>query len=281
MKFFGPQIDIHMGGCDLIFPHHQNEIAQTEAYTGKTFATYWLHGGHLLVDNKKMSKSAKNFYTLQDIVAYMVKNAPTVPTQVVYRAFRLMALQNSYRENFNFTWERLTAAVHTIVGLDDMLRRLARYMHTTESTYTQSTRNAHGKLKHPSISREFRDNIQYFTQTFIEKLEADFALPEAMSIVFELQTYIHTGIDGDIFTYEELKSIVSLLQSWDSVIYILDFGPLDPAHSVPADVQILLDERALAKSTRDYVRADEIRDILLGQGYRIIDDKNGAYVEKV
>lgn len=69
MRFFGDQIDIHMGGCDLIFPHHQNEIAQTEAYTGKKFSQYWMHGGHLLVDNKKMAKSANNFYTLRDIFA--------------------------------------------------------------------------------------------------------------------------------------------------------------------------------------------------------------------
>ena len=110
MKFFGAQIDIHMGGCDLIFPHHQNEIAQTEAYTGKKFANYWLHGGHLLVDNKKMSKSAGNFYTLRDIFE---KNSD-ISEVLIARGFRLMALQNQYRENFNFTFERLGAAINTI-----------------------------------------------------------------------------------------------------------------------------------------------------------------------
>jgi cysteinyl-tRNA synthetase len=108
--FFGDQIDIHMGGVDLIFPHHQNEIAQTEAFTGKTFSKYWMHGGHLLVDNKKMSKSAGNFYTLRDIVEKMTGT----DEQLIYRGFRLMALQNQYRDNFNFTFDRLGAAVNTI-----------------------------------------------------------------------------------------------------------------------------------------------------------------------
>jgi cysteinyl-tRNA synthetase len=105
----GEQIDIHMGGCDLIFPHHQNEIAQTEGVTGKTFSNYWLHTGHLLVDNKKMSKSAGNFYTLKDLEEkYPDKK------NLLFRSFRLMCLQNRYRENFNFTFDRLESAMMTI-----------------------------------------------------------------------------------------------------------------------------------------------------------------------
>lgn len=109
-----------MGGIDLIFPHHQNEIAQTEAYTGKPFSKYWLHGGHLLVENKKMSKSAKNFYTLRDIIDIYTNKEDQKEThggsgvETIYRGFRLMALQNQYRENFNFTFDRLTAAINTI-----------------------------------------------------------------------------------------------------------------------------------------------------------------------
>lgn len=99
-----------MGGIDLVFPHHQNEIAQTEAFTGKQFAKYWLHGGHLLVDNKKMAKSANNFYTLREIIE---KNSDA-SAQLNYRGFRIMGLQNQYRENFNFTFDRLNAAINTI-----------------------------------------------------------------------------------------------------------------------------------------------------------------------
>ncbi len=103
-----------MGGVDLIFPHHQNEIAQTEAYTGKQFAKYWIHSGHLLVDNKKMAKSAKNFYTLADIVEKIQSEDPQRNTELIYRGFRLMGLQNQYRENFNFTWDRLDGAMNTV-----------------------------------------------------------------------------------------------------------------------------------------------------------------------
>jgi cysteinyl-tRNA synthetase len=109
-----------MGGIDLIFPHHQNEIAQTEAFTGKQFSKYWLHGGHLLVDNKKMSKSANNFYTLRDIIKVYTNKKDQKEAhggsgvEIIYRGFRLMALQNQYRENFNFTFDRLTAAINTI-----------------------------------------------------------------------------------------------------------------------------------------------------------------------
>lgn len=123
MRYFGPQIDIHMGAIDNLFPHHQNEVAQTEAYTGKKFAGYWMHGGHLLVDNAKMSKSKKNFYTLSEIV----EKVPNEKPEMVYRAFRLMTLQTQYRENFNFTFDRLSAAIQTIKSFDEVLRRLKHY----------------------------------------------------------------------------------------------------------------------------------------------------------
>lgn len=112
-----------MGAIDNLFPHHQNEVAQTEAYTGKKFAGYWMHGGHLLVDNAKMSKSKKNFYTLSEIV----EKVPNEKPEMIYRAFRLMTLQTQYRENFNFTFDRLTVAIQTIKSFDEVLRRLKYY----------------------------------------------------------------------------------------------------------------------------------------------------------
>lgn len=106
-----------------MFPHHQNEIAQSEAVTRKEFCKYWCHTGHLLVENKKMSKSAGNFYTLKDILArFSEKDYP-----LVARAFRMMNLQNHYRESFNFTFDRLQAAQNTIGTLDDFFRRLKNY----------------------------------------------------------------------------------------------------------------------------------------------------------
>lgn len=120
-KFFGDQIDIHMGGIDLVFPHHQNEIAQTEAFTGKQFSKYWMHGGHMLIEGKKMSKSAKNFYTLRDIFA----RYPNTPQTDVARAFRLLILSVQYRENFNFLFESLEANIRTLASFDAFLRRIS------------------------------------------------------------------------------------------------------------------------------------------------------------
>jgi cysteinyl-tRNA synthetase len=273
--YFWAQIDIHMGGIDNLFPHHQNEVAQTEAFTGKEFSKYWLHGGHLLVDNKKMSKSAGNFYTLKDIVEKMHPIDPVM----IYRGFRLMALQNQYRESFNFTYDRLTAAINTIKWLDEMMKRLGRSIAKLPAETDE--RNARGRLKFHEISPEFRENQQYFMQEFVEKLENDFDTNAVMTIVFELQTYINSGIDDGLFSLTESRSLVDLMQSWDEVIGILDFSLLENNDATPPDIQMLLDERALAKSIRDYARGDEIRDMITGMWYRIIDEKDGARVEKV
>ncbi|MBC7503426.1 cysteine--tRNA ligase [Candidatus Gracilibacteria bacterium] len=283
IKFFGAQIDIHMGGCDLIFPHHQNEVAQTEAYTGKQFAQYWMHGGHLLVDNKKMSKSANNFYTLQDIF----KKNSDISEVLIRRGFRLMALQNQYRENFNFTFERLGAAINTIKGLDEMIRRLGRYQTTLigedidiEGLEDLRERNAKGRLKFHEISREFRDNQQSFIQEFIERLEDDFDTLGAMTIVFEYQTYINTSIDDALFSLEECKSIIDFLKTWNEVIAIFDFELLQNNEIIPKEMIALLAERNEAKLNKNYAVADRIRDTLDTMGYKIIDEKNGARIEK-
>ncbi len=322
MKFFGAQIDIHMGGCDLIFPHHQNEVAQTEAYTGKTFSKYWMHGGHLLVDNKKMSKSANNFYTLRDIVEKMnngsdvriQKNSPLIKgdpaqregdlasekippapfikgepkqEQLIYRWFRLMWLQNQYRENFNFTFDRLHAAINTIKWLDEMMKRLGRYMDgltgddpETEWLEDVRERTAKWRLKFHEISREFRDNQQSFIQEFIEKLEDDFDTLGAMTIVFEYQTYINTAIDDELFSLEECKSIIDFLKTWNEVLAIFDFDLLESNEVVPNEIIALLAERNEAKLQKNYKESDRIRDELDALGYKIIDEKNGARVER-
>jgi cysteinyl-tRNA synthetase len=302
--FFGDQIDIHMGWVDLVFPHHQNEIAQTEAFTGKQFSKYWLHGGHLLVDNKKMSKSAGNFYTLRDIVekfsSSVIANETTwsvaiqvsekketrfLPsqewqTELIYRGFRLMALQNQYRENFNFTFDRLTAAINTICWLDEMMKRLGRALENTPPANDE--RNAHGKMKFHDISREFRENQQYYMQEFIEKLENDFDTVSAMTIVFEFQTYVNTGIDEDLFSHEELKSLIDLLKSWDAVLGILNFNKLTQDLDYPEDIFNLAVARIDAKAQKNWAEADRIRDELKNLGWNMIDEAGGKWrVERI
>lgn len=273
-RFFGEQIDIHMGGIDNLFPHHQNEVAQTEAYTGKQFSKYWMHGGHLLVDNKKMSKSAGNFYTLRDVVEKQLDTAP----ELIYRGFRLMALQNQYRENFNFTFERLGAAINTIRGLDEMMKRLGRYI--AKLPETSEERTGRGKLKFHEISREFRENQQYFMQEFVEKLEDDFDTVSVMTIVFEFQGYVNSGIDDGDFSLEEAKSLRDILKSWNEVLGILDFGLLK-SDTLPEDIQKLALDRYDAKIAKNWAEADRIRDELTVKWYKMIDEKDGWRVEKI
>jgi cysteinyl-tRNA synthetase len=281
MHYFGPQIDIHMGGIDNLFPHHQNEVAQTEAYTGKQFATYWMHGGHLLVDNKKMAKSAGNFYTLRDIVEKMAGTDEAL----IYRGFRLMALQNQYRDNFNFTFERLGAAINTIKWLDEMMKRLGRYRDlllrdVVELSEEDRELTAKWRIKFHDITREFRENQQAFMQEFIEKLEDDFDTLSAMQLIYEYQTYINTGIDDELFTAGECQSLIGLMQSWDAVVAIFDFSLLE-SESLPADISRLAEARVLAKSLKDWAEADRIRDELVSLGYKMIDEKDGWRMERI
>ena len=288
-----------MGGIDNLFPHHQNEVAQTEAYTGKPFSKYWMHGGHLLVDNKKMAKSANNFYTLRDIIEkvsvmstkgdiLLWKSGQDFSQDskwqeqsevLVCRGFRLMALQNQYAENFNFTFERLGAAINTIKWLDEMMKRLGRYSEKLPAT--EALRNSNGKLKFHDISREFRDNQQAYMQDFIEKLEDDFDTNSAMTIVWEYQSYINSGVDDGLFSLEETKSLLDLLRSWDEVIGILDFTLLEWGEQIPETISKLAEARTLAKTLKDWKEADKLRDEIAWLGWKMIDEKDGWRVEKV
>jgi cysteinyl-tRNA synthetase len=275
-RYFGEQIDIHMWGIDNLFPHHQNEVAQTEAYTGKPFSKYWLHGGHLHVDGKKMAKSAGNFYTLHDIIEKM----KPIEEALTCRGFRLMALGNQYRENFNFTFERLTAGINTIKWLDEMVKRLGRYIWAFPKS--EEIRNAHGKMKFHEISREFRDNQQYFMQSFIEKLEDDIDTVSAMTVIFELQSYVNTGIDDTSFSLEEAKSLIDILKSLDEVIGIMDFSLLADSTEIPEEITKLALDRIDAKATKNWWEADRIRDTIMKQWWKMIDEKDGGWrIEKV
>lgn len=160
-----------------------------------------------------------------------------------------MALQNQYRENFNFTFDRLNAAINTITRLDEMVKRLGRYR--DQFPPTEEIRNNHGKLKFHDISREFRENQQYFMQDFIEKLEDDFDTNMALTIVFEFQSYVNTGIDEELFSLEETKSLIDLLKSWNEVLAIFDFDLLE-SEQIPKEIEALAIERANAKIEKNW-----------------------------
>lgn len=167
-----------MGGEDNIFPHHQNEIAQTEACTGKQFSKYWFHVAHLLVDGKKMSKSAGNFYTLRDIEKKYEDSALVgEENERLYRAVRLAFLNGKYREQINFSFDKIEQNINTLKNLDEVCKRLSRY----ESEYT-------------GVRNEFREYMQDIMARYIEALEEDFSFPEALAIIFEFSKYVQTEL---------------------------------------------------------------------------------------
>lgn len=255
----GEQIDIHMGGCDLIFPHHQNEIAQTEWVTGKTFSQYWIHTGHLLVDNKKMAKSAGNFYKLRDIEEkYPHEKA------IVFRAFRLMCLQNRYRENFNFTFERLESAMNTIRWLDNFIKRLKWY-----------TPKLHNKFR-----RDFRDYLQSAMQNFVSDIENDIDTVHAVTHIFDCIGEVNRAIDGELLSDSEQHAVIDILKSWDAICGMIDWS-LMTQDSIPEEILILAQERIQAKQAKNFSEADNIRSQIEAKGYKLTDSKDGIIIEKI
>lgn len=255
--FFGAQIDLHMGGVDNIFPHHQNEIAQTEAFTGKTFAKYWMHSGHLLVDNKKMAKSAGNFYTLRDVIAQFPNEKP----ETVCRAFRLMGLQTKYRENFNFTFERLESCIATLRGMDNTVKMLNAYQ------------GDEGKMR-----REIREELQTYVAEYIAALEDDISTPEALAVVFLFFKFINVGIADNTFNASEKRSLIDALDTFNQVLAIIELGMADEA--IPETVLQLAADRALAKTEKRFADSDTIRANIESLGYKVVDSKDGYRVEK-
>ncbi len=257
MWWHGEQIDIHMGWIDLIFPHHQNEIAQTEWITWKKFCNYWMHTGHLLVDGKKMGKSLWNYYFL-----YNLEEKYPDKKELLYRAFRMMCLQNKYRENFNFTFERLEGAMTTVIGIDNFLKRL--------KTYTS---------KNTKISREFRTYIQESMQKFVQCLESDIDTVNALTEVFALVTKVNRDMDTSTLWIKEVWAVTDILKNWDMVLGLVDWSLLESI-DIPEDITDLAQKRIEAKKNKDFKLADSIRNTIESSGYTLIDTKEWFLIEK-
>lgn len=160
-----------------------------------------------------------------------------------------------------------------------MMKRLGRYLVDAE---TSTERTARGKLKFHDITREFRDNLQGLMQDFVAFLEDDFATPEALTVVFEMQSWINSGIDDEIFSLEEKKALIGLMQSWDEVLAIYDFSLLEDKNDIPEHILKLAEARILAKNIKNWAEADKIRDEIAAEGYKMIDEKDGKWrVEKI
>jgi cysteinyl-tRNA synthetase len=237
----GPQIDIHCGGEDNIFPHHEAEIAQTECVTGEPFVRLWMHCKHLLVDNQKMSKSAGNFYTLRDLL----EKGRTG------REVRYALLSVKYREPLNFTFEGLDAARSALARLDEWSRRLDE---------------AAGPSAEP---------IDLDLEAFGTALDDDLNISAALGAVFEIIRETNKRLDAGTLTSGQART----LANWrDQVQTVLALEP--EAATIPPEVEALLAERTAARTAKNFAESDRLRDAIAALGWTVKDTKEGQKVAK-
>ncbi|MFO1470927.1 MAG: cysteine--tRNA ligase [Turneriella sp.] len=249
---FKGAIDIHTGGVDLIFPHHENEIAQSESGYGDGFVKHWVHCEHLLVDNRKMSKSAGNFYTLRDLLAQGKR--PEV--------IRYFLLSAHYSQKVNYTDEALHQAEMGVDKFYGVLQRLSRI---------QKNGVAHAGFA--KTSAEAREK-------FTAELSDDLNTPRALAVMHEYIRAANALIDAanENIASADAVEMEKTLRHFDAVLGLID---LMPQTGVSADLQKLLDERNAARAAKDFKRADALRDELLKAGYKILDTKTGSHLEKI
>ncbi len=248
-KYLGEEIDIHAGGEDLVFPHHENEIAQSEAANGKQFAKYWMHNAFLNIDNKKMSKSAGNFFTVRDI-------SEKYDLQVL----RFFMLSAHYRSQLNFSAELMEAAAN---GYERIVTCVSNLNYLLESA--------------PSAIMKEEEKIlvkeaEGFITKFDEAMDDDFNTADAISAIFELVKFINTNVNADS-SKEFLQSLK------DEIIALSDICGLiveKKAEMLDSDIENLIAERQAARKDKDFKRADEIRAELLEKGIVLEDTREGV-----
>ena len=256
MEILGESLDIHVGGVDNIFPHHENEIAQSEAYSGKEFSHSWMHSEHLLVNNKKMSKSLGNFYTLRDLI-----NKGYSGIEVRY-----MLLQTHYKTSLNFTLEGLDAARLSLQRLQDFIER----MHEIKSSGSSGLGKDEG--------REFKEVLKEASSSFVAALADDLNISVALASLFNMVRKINILCDQNMINKEDVEGILNFIKRVDSVIGI--FSLEVKAVEVSDDLQELLEKRQEARKEKNWKVADEMRDKILDAGYVIEDTPKGARLKK-
>jgi cysteinyl-tRNA synthetase len=258
MALLGDTIDIHSGGIDLTFPHHENEIAQSEAATGKQFARYWLHAEFLLVDHQKMSKSLGNFATLRELLAEGYR-----PSSV-----RFLLASVPYRTQLNFTPEGLQQAASSVERLRNFAARLE-----TESFPAGS---------HPAMSRA----IAKFSERFESALADDLNTAQALAAVFDMVREANIAMDLGAFRADERQAARALLANFDAIFAVLEdddaqrLAALGISSAAPsasdAEIDALVAERQAARRRKDFKAADTIRQELAGRGILLEDTKDGG-----
>src|ERR1017187_10534210 len=244
IKALGETFDLHLGGEDLKFPHHEDEIAQSEGATGKPFVKYWLHGAHLLVEGKKMSKRLGNYFTLRDLIAKGFTG----------REVRYLLLTAHYRETFNFTLDGLHGAKTALARIDECVSKLR-----------ESAGNFNDEPE-PKLLEQFS-----------AALADDLNISAAWAVVFEWVREMNKGIAEN---YLNQSSAARVLKAWEKIDSVLGVGTKSETE-VPAEILALAEARTAAKKAKDFKRADEIRNELKAKGWGIEDTPKGIKLKKI
>ena len=248
--YLGRTIDIHTGGEDNVFPHHECEIAQTEAHTGERFVNIWMHARHLLVDNTKMSKSLGNFFTVSEILAKGFTG----------RELRYALIRVQYRQSLNFTIAGLSEGRAAIARVNEARKNLVRIRDGAERAGLD----------------DLQAIIQTANDTFTASMQDDLNVSEALAAIFDFVTACNKAKPSVVGATQALATFAR----FEDVLAVFGDEPKVEAEA-PAELLLLLDQRKAAKASKDWARADQIRDEVAAKGWKIVDGQGGARLEKL
>jgi cysteinyl-tRNA synthetase len=245
MKYLGETLDIHCGGVDNLFPHHENEIAQSEAATGKKFVNYWLHNEHLLIEGKRMAKSLGNYYTVRDLTAKGYDP----------KAIRYLLLSTHYRQQVNFTFEGLEAAKNTLDRLTNFVHRLLE---------------ADGKRGEDQLE-PLMSRVQ---NSFEAAMDDDLSISEALASLFDFIRDVNILLDENSLSKDEAQDVYNLMLKFDKVLGVI--GEIKKEEKLPKEAEELILKREEARRAKDWKTADAIRHQLKGMGILLEDTPQGV-----
>ena len=245
MKYLGESFDLHTGGVDNIFPHHENEIAQSEAASGKPFVRVFMHSEHLKIDGERMGKSLGNFFTVDDILE----------ERYIPIALRYLLLTTHYRRRLNFTTDGIEAASEAVHRLQAVYRRL-------DEEYTPPD----------GASNDLDDVISGATKAFDEALDDDLSIAEAVAAIFDLVKPLNKAMDDGVLTEEGRLAALAAFEDFDAILDVIRPEPV----TLETDIEKLIRRREEARADKDFALADTIRDQLEDMGILLEDTAEGV-----
>ena len=251
MKYLGETFDLHTGGIDNLFPHHENEIAQAEGATGKPFVRVWMHCAHLRVNGEKMSKSLGNFFTLRDLL----------DKGYTGREIRYVLINGHYRQPLNFTFDALAAARTSLQRVDGCLDAL-----------TERAGSASAVVPVPEFAMKALAD-------FAAALNDDLNVPEAFAALFALVREANAALAKGSLDAAGAKAVLDAFDKMDTVLGFIRFGRTAKGSGIPAEIQALVDARAAARAAKQWAESDRLRDAIAAKGWEVRDSKEGQKVK--